>query len=154
VSAKPLVSVIINFLNAGEFIQEAIESVFAQSYDNWELLLLDDGSTDTSTKVALGYAKRYPEKVRYLEHPEHRNRGAAVSRNLGISHAKGEYVAFLDADDVWLASKLEEQVAILGLRPEAGMVYGSTLSWHSWTGTPEDAHALLPVRRGYRARPI
>ncbi|MEH2436130.1 MAG: glycosyltransferase family 2 protein [Nostoc sp.] len=137
---KPLVSCIIIFLNAGEkFFIEAIESIFAQTYDNWELLLADDGSTDESTDIALRYAQQYPEKVRYVEHEGHQNRGMSATRNLGVSNAKGDYIALLDADDIWLPQKLEKQVAILAAQPEAAMVYGSTLMWYSWTGNPEDA---------------
>src|SRR5215212_3401935 len=135
-SSKPLVSAIVAFSDAERFIEEAIESVFAQTYDNWELLLVDDGSTDGSTRIALGYAERYPSKVRYLEHPGHQNRGTGASRNLGIEHAKGEYVAFLDADDVWLEHKLGQQVAVLNSHPEAGMLYGATHYWYTWTGNP------------------
>src|SRR5215218_10922420 len=98
-SAKPLVSAIIIFLNEERFIEEAIQSVFAQSYENWELLLVDDGSSDASTRIALRYAEEHPGRVRYLEHPGHQNRGMSASRNLGISHTKGEYIACLDADD-------------------------------------------------------
>jgi glycosyltransferase involved in cell wall biosynthesis len=97
---KSLISVIIIFLNSEEFIQEAIESVFAQTYNNWELLLVDDGSTDGSTNIALQYAEQHGERVRYLEHNNRQNRGMSASRNLGIREAKGEYIAFLDADDV------------------------------------------------------
>lgn len=132
------VTAIIIFLNEEKFIQEAIESVFTQTYTDWELLLVDDGSKDGSTKIALDYAERYPEKVRYLEHEGHQNRGMSASRNLGVRHAQGEYVAFLDADDVWLPHKLEQQVAILDSRPEAAMVYGPVQWWYSWTGSPED----------------
>jgi len=127
------------FFNEEKFIREAIESVFAQTYENWELLLVDDGSTDGSTEIALRHAERWPEKVRYLEHEEHGNRGASAARNLGISNAKGEYIAFLDADDVWLPHKLERQVAILNSQPEAAMLCGATQWWYSWTGNPEDA---------------
>jgi hypothetical protein len=137
---KPLVSCIITFWNAEEFVAEAVESVLAQTHDNLELLLIDDGSTDGSTRIALRYAESFPEKVRYLEHAEHENRGAAASRNLGIDQARGEYIALLDSDDVWLERKLEEQVAILDSHPEAGMVYGQSQYWHSWTTKPEDAH--------------
>jgi glycosyltransferase involved in cell wall biosynthesis len=130
---KPLVSCIIIFLNAGEkFFIEAIESIFAQTYDNWELLLADDGSTDESTAIALRYAQQYPEKVRYVEHEGHQNRGMSATRNLGIRHAKGEYIAFLDADDVWLPHKLEQQVPILESHPEAAMLYGRTQFWFTW----------------------
>jgi glycosyltransferase involved in cell wall biosynthesis len=137
-SSKALVSVIIPFLNAERFIQEAIESVFAQTYDSWELLLVDDGSTDASTDIALRYAAQHHGRVRYLEHDDHQNRGASASRNLGGRNARGVYIAFLDADDVWLPRKLERQVAILESQPEAAMVYGPGLWWYSWTGKPED----------------
>jgi glycosyltransferase involved in cell wall biosynthesis len=135
---NPLISVIIIFLNAERFIEEAIESVFAQTYEQWELLLVDDGSTDASTRVARYYANKTPGKVIYLEHHERQNRGMSASRNVGIKHAKGEYIAFLDADDVWLPNKLAEQVTILISQPKTGMVYGQTLYWWSWTGKPED----------------
>jgi glycosyltransferase involved in cell wall biosynthesis len=136
-SVKPLISAIIIFLNEEKFIQEAIESVFAQTYDNWELLLVDDGSTDSSTAIARRYAEKYPEKVRYLEHDGHRNLGMSASRNLGFHNAKGEYISFLDGDDVWLPHKLEQQVAILESQPEAAMVYGPLQVWYSWLGNPE-----------------
>jgi glycosyltransferase involved in cell wall biosynthesis len=100
---------------------------------------VDDGSTDHSTKIALNYAEHYPKKVRYLEHEGHQNRGMSASRNLGIRHAKGDYVALLDADDIWLPPKLEQQVATLEEQPEAAMVYSSTYVWYSWTGNPDDA---------------
>ena len=105
---------------------------------SWELMLVDDGSADGSTDIALQYANQYPKKVRYFEHDGHQNRGASASRNLGISHAKGQYIALLDADDVWLPHKLDQQVAILDSQPEAGMLYGNTHYWYSWTGNPED----------------
>jgi glycosyltransferase involved in cell wall biosynthesis len=136
----PLVSVILIFLDEEKFLQEAIESVIAQRYAAWELLLVDDGSTDGSTKIALSHVDQYPAKVRYLEHADHHNLGMSASRNLGICQAKGEYIAFLDADDVWLPGKLEEQVAILLSQPEAGMVLGAIEWWYSWTGDPKDIH--------------
>jgi glycosyltransferase involved in cell wall biosynthesis len=137
-SNQPLVSVIIIFLNAGRFIQEAIESVSAQTYRHWELLLVDDGSNDQSAGIAQQYAHGYPEKVRYLEHAAHGNRGMSASRNLGIHHSSGKYIAFLDADDVWLPNILEDQVEILESQPEAALVYGPLLYWYSWSELPED----------------
>lgn len=139
-SRESLVSCIVTFLNTEKFLGEAIESVLAQTHENLELLLVDDGSTDGSTKIARRFAGRFPEKVRYLEHEGHENRGAAASRNLGMEEARGEYIALLDSDDVWLGHKLEEQVALLDAHPEAGMVYGQSQYWHSWTTNPEDAH--------------
>lgn len=132
-SKQPLVSCIVIFFNAGKpFFEEAIASIFAQTYDNWELLLADDGSTDESTEIAKQYARNYPEKVRYLEHDGHQNRGMSATRNLGICHARGEYIAFLDADDVWLPNKLAEQVPLIEAHPEVAMLYGRTQYWFSW----------------------
>lgn len=138
-SSEPLVSVVIIFLNAEKFIEEAIKSAFAQTYDHWELLLVDDGPTDESTDIALCYTERYPGKVCYLEHGGHRNRGASASRNLGIRYAQGEYIAFLDADDVWLPEILERLVSIQESNPTAVMVYAPDQFWYSWTGNAEDS---------------
>ncbi|QEH36387.1 Putative glycosyltransferase EpsE [Aquisphaera giovannonii] len=138
-AAAPLVSVVTIFLDAGAFLEEAIRSVFGQTYTHWELLLVDDGSTDRSSAIARDYAGREPGKVRYLEHPGHVNRGMSASRNLGIRCARGGLIALLDADDVWLPRKLEEQVAILASRPEVGMVIGRSRYWFGWTGRAEDA---------------
>jgi len=136
---QPLVSVVIPFLNAETFIDESIQSVLAQSYGRWELLLVDDGSTDLSTMIARRYQQEYSDRVRYLEHAGHANRGVSAARNLGIRHARSELLAFVDADDVWLPHKLERQVAILAAQPEAAMVYGPSQKWFSWTGRSEDA---------------
>ena len=132
----PVVSCIVIFFNEEKFLPEAIESVFAQTFEDWELLLVDDGSSDRSGAIARDRAVKRPEKVRYLEHDGHQNRGMSAARNLGIRNARGKYVAFLDADDVWLPEKLERQVAILERNPATAMVYGCTEYWFSWTGDP------------------
>lgn len=144
----PLVSNIIIFYNAEEYFQEAIESVLSQTYENWELLLVDDGSTDGSTTIAKTYAQKYPEKIYYYQHDDHQNRGMSASRNLGIEQAKGKYIAFLDADDVWLPHKLSRQVAILESHRDAAMVYGRMLFWFSWNSSNtslEDYSMILGV---------
>jgi glycosyltransferase involved in cell wall biosynthesis len=146
------VSIITPFLNAGRFIQESIESVLAQTYDRWELLLVDDGSTDDSTSVALRYAKAHPEKIRYLAHEGRQNNGASASRNLGARHANGEYLAFLDADDIYLPRKLQQQVPLLDAHPEVAMVYAATEYWFSWSGRREDAGRDW-IWRKYGAQP-
>lgn len=146
------VSIITPFLNAGPFIEESIESVLAQTYDNWELLLVDDGSTDASTGVALKYAAAHADKVRYLSHQRRQNRGASASRNLAASHARGEYLAFLDADDVYLPRKLEVQVPMLDAHPDVAMLYAATEYWYSWSGRREDAGRDWVWRR-YGAKP-
>jgi len=134
----PVVSTVTTFLNGERFIAEAIESVLAQTYATWELFLVDDGSTDGATAIAKSYVARYPDRIRYLEHEGHRNRGISASRNVGLAAARGEYIAFLDADDAWLPEKLAEQVSLLEEQPDAGLMYGNSLYWHSWTGRPED----------------
>lgn len=145
-----LVTAVIIFLDGERFLREAIESVIHQTYPNWELMLVDDGSTDGSTAIAREFAARYPRRVTYLEHPGHQNRGKCASRNRGIAAGRGVYVAFLDHDDVWLPGKLEHQVDILERHPEVGMTYGPTNYWHSWTGRPTDAardgHTFLGVK--------
>ena len=137
---KPLVSGITIFLNAERFIGEAIESVIAQTYENWELVLVDDGSSDKSTAIAKRYAQLYPERIYYIEHEGHHNLGKSASRNLGVRYSKGEYIAFLDADDIWLPHKLEQQVPILEAHPKAGLMYGRTQYWYSWRKNPEPLH--------------
>jgi glycosyltransferase involved in cell wall biosynthesis len=137
-AGPPRVSVVIIFLDASAFLREAIDSVLAQTYRGWELVLVDDGSTDGSGAIAREYATLHPGLVRYLTHPDRANRGMSASRNLGVREASAEYVAFLDADDVWLASTLDDQVAILDAHPEAALVYGPLQYWFSWTGDPAD----------------
>jgi glycosyltransferase involved in cell wall biosynthesis len=133
-----LVTVITIFLNEERFLAKAVESVLTQTYPHWELLLCDDGSTDASPGIARGYAEKYPGRIRYLRHDGGENRGMSATRNLGLAHAEGKYVAFLDADDLWLPEKLERQLATLQRHPDATMVFGPTMFWHSWTGNLGD----------------
>ncbi|PZO14590.1 MAG: glycosyl transferase family 2 [Leptolyngbya foveolarum] len=137
-NALPLVSAIIIFLNGEAYLKEAIESIFAQTYSRWELLLVNDGSTDSSEAIAQHYVQQQPEKVRYLEHEGGQNRGMSATRNLGIAQAQGEFVAFLDADDIWLPPKLARQLAAFSTYPQAQMVANPTKYWYSWTGTMAD----------------
>jgi glycosyltransferase involved in cell wall biosynthesis len=150
----PLVSIITIFLNAEKFLGEAIESVLNQTYSNWELFLIDDGSTDNSATIAQRYAAQYPHQICYLEHPNHQNRGKSTSRNLGIQQARGEYLTFLDADDVFLPHKLERQVAILAVQPGTGMVYGQTEYWYRWTGNTAGGKRDFLSRLGVRPHAV
>lgn len=128
------ISVVTIFLNGEAFIAEAIDSVLAQSFRSFELILVDDGSTDASSAIAWRYAENHPDRVRYIDHPEHANRGMSASRNAGISAAHGDLIAFIDADDVWLPDKLRDQVSIFDAYPQVGMVAGATYYWDSWEG--------------------
>jgi len=144
VSSEPLVSIVVIFLDAEAFIEEAIESVLAQTYRHWELVLVDDGSSDGGSEIARRYAASHADRIRYIEHDRHQNRGMSASRNAGISKARGEYIAFLDADDVWFAEKLEHQVAILAAQPAAAMVCGTSEYWYSWTTATPEASDHVP----------
>jgi len=140
------VSVVLPFLDASPFMRECIDAVIAQTYPHWELVLVDDGSRDDSTAIAQEYVRRFPGRMRYLEHPGHENRGISASRNVGVREARGEFIAELDADDVWLPDKLARLVPELEAHPDVGMVYGNSLYWYSWTGEPADAaRDHLPV---------
>lgn len=105
---KPLVSVIINCYNGEKYLREAIDSVMAQTYENWELVFWDNQSTDSTREIVESYAD---PRIHYLYAPEHTPLGEA--RNLAVEKANGEYINFLDADDVWSANKLEEQVKLI-----------------------------------------
>ncbi|HKY00723.1 MAG TPA: glycosyltransferase family A protein [Steroidobacteraceae bacterium] len=146
---RPSVSAIVIFLDEERFLGEAIASVRSQSLDAWELLLVDDGSSDASTALARDAAASEPERIRYLEHPGHANRGMSAARNLGLAAARGEFVAFLDGDDVWLPERLERAVALLDAHPEAAMAYGRTQYWSSWSGGRDDTDWIQP--HGFRA---
>jgi glycosyltransferase involved in cell wall biosynthesis len=144
---SPLVSVVLIFLDAAPYLDEAIASVLAQTYPVWELLLVDDGSTDGSTVIARRYAEQYPDKVRYLEHAGHRNLGMSASRNAGLFEARGAYLALLDADDIWRPHKLQEQVCLLEARPDVAMVYGATLYWYGWSGAADAPKDFVQAHR-------
>jgi glycosyltransferase involved in cell wall biosynthesis len=127
----PLVSVVMIFLNEERFIEEAVRSVREQTLTDWELVLVDDGSTDGSTQIARDLATS-DERIRYLDHPGHQNRGTSVTRNVGVAHTTAPYVAFIDGDDVWMPEKLAEQVELLESMPDVALVCGAVLSWWSW----------------------
>jgi glycosyltransferase involved in cell wall biosynthesis len=122
------------FFNSERFIKEAIDSVLAQTFTDFELLLVDDGSTDTSSAIVRDYVDRYPTSLRYLEHEGHANRGMSAARNLGLRNAVGEFVALMDSDDVWSPNKLAEQLRIMEQHPGLGMVCGTVRYWESWAG--------------------
>jgi len=116
----PLVSVVINCFNGARFLPEALNSVIAQTYSNWEVVFWDNQSTDASKDVFLGYGDT---RFRYFRAEKHTGLGDA--RNLAVAEAKGEWIAFLDCDDYWLPEKLERQVLAVGGEGETiGLVYG------------------------------
>lgn len=126
----PLVSVIIPSYNAGKFIAAAVDSVLGQTYKNYEIVVVDDGSTDNTKEVLKPYIDQ--GKIRYIYQE---NKKQAAARNNGIKHSRGELLAFLDADDVWLPGKLELQVPLFR-DEEVGMVYGNGVIWENGSERP------------------
>jgi glycosyltransferase involved in cell wall biosynthesis len=113
----PKVSVIIPTYNRASLLRHAIESVLGQTYDDYELIIVDDGSTDNTAEVV---ARNSSDKIIYVHQ---QNRGRSAARNHGIRIATGEYIAFLDSDDMFLSAKLESQVKVLDDNPAIGLVY-------------------------------
>lgn len=106
-----LISIIVPCYNSEETIRECIESVLCQTFQNWEMLIVDDCSTDNSAEIAKKYADRY-NKIRFFQTSKPSG-SPALPRNIGIEHSSGNYIAFLDSDDIWLPNKLEHQVEFI-----------------------------------------
>jgi glycosyltransferase involved in cell wall biosynthesis len=143
----PRVSCITIFHDAAPFLADAIDSVRAQRYEAWELLLVDDGSTDGSTEIARAAAEGDDPRIRYVEHEGHRNLGMSASRNLGVRRSRGDLIALLDADDLWLPEKLARQVETLGTVRDAAMVFGPTTerAMGAWAAGKPDRQRKLGV---------
>jgi len=134
----PRVSVVIPAYNAEAFIAEAIESVLEQTFRDFELIVVNDGSTDSTGEII----ERYSERVRCIHQ---QNRGPSEARNRGIRETDSEFVAFLDADDTWRADKLQKQVATAQGEPELGLVYSDAVLIDQ-EGTPIGAFRRRPPR--------
>jgi len=130
----PRVSAIIPTYNRKAFVLEAIDSVLAQTYEDYELIVVDDGSDDGSDDGTGEVLKQYGARVRYV-YQEHR--GVSVARNRGLELARGEFIAFLDSDDLWLPQKLQMQVAFMDAHPQVQICYTDEI----W------------IRRGVRINP-
>lgn len=119
---KPKVSIVLPAYNSELFISQTIASITAQSFEDFEVIVVDDGSTDATASVAASL----DERVRVVQQ---KNQGIAVARNVGIAHAQGDWIAFIDHDDVWHPQKLQAQCAVLAQDPGCGIVYGEFLRW-------------------------
>jgi glycosyltransferase involved in cell wall biosynthesis len=127
--SEPKVTVIIPSYNYGHFVGEAIQSVLDQSLQEWELIVVDDGSTDNTREVVAAFAD---PRIHYVYQ---QNRGNPAARNAALRLARGQYVAFLDADDVWFPEKLERQVAQLdSLPPTVGLLYSDVYLFNNEDG--------------------
>lgn len=125
-----LVSIIMPSWNTGRFIGESIQSVLNQTYRNWELIIVDDCSTDHTDEVVASFGD---ERIRYF-HNDH-NSGAALTRNYALREAQGEWIAFLDSDDLWLPKKLEKQLNFMNRN-------GYVFSYHEYVKIDEESRPL------------
>jgi glycosyltransferase involved in cell wall biosynthesis len=117
------VSVVLPSHDYRDLVAEAVESVLAQSYADWELVIVDDGSTDGAAEVLAGYAGRHPDRIRLLFHEGRANRGLIETYRAGIRHARGDLVAFIEADDVWYPQNLAVKVEAFRRYPDAAVVH-------------------------------
>ncbi|HDY68105.1 MAG TPA: glycosyltransferase [Candidatus Scalindua sp.] len=120
---KPTVSINMCVLNGENYIREALESIVAQTYNDWELIIINDGSSDSTESIILEFKnKGYPIIYQYQE-----NKGLGASRNEALKLSHGEYIAFIDHDDIWFPEKLEKQVPLFKKKPEVGLVFSDTI---------------------------
>jgi glycosyltransferase involved in cell wall biosynthesis len=117
------VSVYIPTYNNARFLPECLDSILFQSFQDFDIVVADDGSQDGSNEILIDYQSRYPSKIRYLFHPGHGHKGFAPTCNLAIKHSQGKYIARNDSDDIWYPDKLEHQVSILEKYPDIDLVY-------------------------------
>lgn len=121
---KPLVSINLCCYNSERYLRETLDSIINQTYKNWELIVIDDGSSDSSGKIVSEYVKKsYPVHYYYQE-----NRGLSYSRNRAIELSKGDYIAFIDHDDLWLPDKLEKQVKLFEEKTDVELIYSNFFS--------------------------
>ncbi|MDX9843858.1 MAG: glycosyltransferase [Aquabacterium sp.] len=150
-SASPLVTVIMPVFNASATLAQALNSVLWQGYGAIEIIAVDDGSTDDSRQKLATYG----DAVRVLHQSK---QGPAAARNLALQHARGEYIAFVDADDVWLPGKLLRQVAYLQAHPDVSAVFGRFRRWETLPGerrfsVPPDQTAYAQAAARWREQP-
>lgn len=138
---NPEVSVIMPAYNAGNFIAESIESVLQQTYTNWELLIVDDGSTDNTKQIIKGFCHK-DSRVKYF-YQQNGKQGKA--RNLALAHATGKYIAFLDADDVWISQKTEIQLNQL-TEKKADLVFSEC---NTFTDVISKPSGIMNTGKGY-----
>jgi perosamine synthetase len=140
--SQPRVSVVIPTFNSADTLGEAVASVLAQTYTDFEILVVDDGSTDRTEDVV----RRFGDRVRYFKQE---NQGVSSARNAGIERSRGLYIAFLDSDDLWRSEKLAEEVALLEADPELGLVYCDWAVVSGETVVQKSYHQGLRPARGY-----
>lgn len=136
----PRVSIIVPAYNCARYLPAAIDSVIRQTFADWELIIVNDGSTDDTPSVVSSYSHRLGTKLRYVYQS---NRGVSAARNAAIQESRGEFVAILDADDVWLPARLARGVAVMDSNPAVGLVHSQIARVNS-DGAVVDYHSFPP----------
>lgn len=140
------VSIVVPMYNAAKYIIETLESVRSQTYKNWELFVVDDGSSDASADIVNEYFSQHQGMGLLLSHPQKKNRGTSSSRNLGMEHANGELLCFLDADDVWDHNFLDSLIQVFEEYPQVSMAYCPALLWHTHQNRAKDKIQRLGIK--------
>ena len=133
----PMVSVCIPSYNHARFLPAALDAIMGQTFRDFELIVVDDGSTDNSLEILQSYARKYPEIMRVFTHPGRRNLGASATDNVAIKEARGVYWCPEESDDLSYPDRLERQVAFLESHPDIGWIYG-VADFIDKDGTPLD----------------
>lgn len=142
-----MVSIVVPVYHAQRFIEETMDSVLTQTYENWELLLVVDGNSDPTIAVIEEYIeKKQEQRIRLLI--QENNKGAALARNRGVKEAKGRYLAYLDADDLWKPQKLEKELRFMQEKDVAFVFTGYEFADENAVGTGKVVH--VPERLTYR----
>lgn len=144
----PLVSAAIITHNRAHYLEEAMTSVLEQTFDDLELIVVDDGSTDCTEKIV----EPYLDRIRYVRRP---HRGKAAARNAAVQLAEGELIAFCDSDDAWYPDRLDRQVAVLEQHPQVGMVHGQVEAIDSMgRSLPEQTAAQRTIFSAAHRKPV
>lgn len=150
-TSEPTISIVLIVYNGGAFLQEAIDSVRRQSSGDWELVIVDDGSTDGSLERAAAAMKDDPQRIAVVRHEDGANRGMSASRNLGVASSRGGWVGFLDADDVldeaW-AERRRELIAEHGTKVD--VIFSPCERWRSWSGSDQRDRADTVQRFAFK----
>jgi hypothetical protein len=136
--ARPLVSVVIPSYNCERYIHQTLQSIVTQTVTDWEVIVVDDGSTDATVAIASNIDPR----VRVVQQA---NAGVCVARNRGYAESSGRYLCFMDHDDYWFAEKLERQLGWMQRMPELGVVYSTCIRWHAVAGVFPPPESLRPA---------
>ena len=140
---KPKVSIIMNCFNGSKYLREAIDSVYAQTFEDWEIIFWDNASTDNSAEIA----KSYDNRVRYFRSEKNYPLVGKV-RNLAYKQANGEYIALLDVDDIWFPEKLERQLSLFEKNGNIGLVFSNVIVFYE-NGVEYELYEYVKPRRGY-----